>query len=108
MVVQDVVVESCIADSKARKLPGVPITIPTALNRSLDKPMLQKLLIEELGVPAQVANKVADLRTDARVVVLDQHIQIAVDIRIVDRLVEVFAYPSQLGDQRQRINDQRD
>lgn len=97
MLVKDVVVEPSIADCKAGKFASIPVAIPTALNGSLDQPVLQKLFVEKLSVAAEVSDQVADLGPDSSVFMLDEHIQIVVKVRIVDRLIEVLGNASQLG-----------
>jgi hypothetical protein len=47
MVIQDIVVEPCVADSETGKLPGVTVRISTALDRCRDKSMLEEFLVEE-------------------------------------------------------------
>lgn len=82
--------EPSIADCKAGKLASIPIAILATIYRSLDEPMLQKLLIEELSVAAEVSDKVANFSSDSSVLMLDKHIEVIVKVRVVDRLVKVL------------------
>jgi len=82
--------ETCIANCKTCKLPGVAVAIPAALNSSLNESMLKELLIEELGVATKVTDQVTDFGPNASVFMLDQHIQVVVNVRVMDCLIEVL------------------
>ena len=71
VLVQDVVVETCVADSEARKLARISILVTAALNSGLNKPVFEQFLVEELRVPAEVADEVAYFGADAGIGVLD-------------------------------------
>lgn len=97
VLIENIVVEPSIADCKAGKLSSIPIAILATIYRSLDEPMLQKLLIEELSVAAEVSDKVANFSSDPSVLMLDKHVEVVIKVRVVDRLVKVFGDASQLG-----------
>ena len=82
--------ETCIANCKTCKLPGVAVAIPAALNSSLNESMLKELLIEELGVATKVTDQVTDFGPNASVFMLDQLIQVFVNVRVMDCLIEVL------------------
>lgn len=60
MLVENIVVESCIANSEARELSGVSIWVLATVNGCLDQPILQQFLVEETSVSAQISNEIAD------------------------------------------------
>ena len=88
MLVQHFIVEASIADCEACKLPRVTIWVSATLDSRGDQAVLEELLVEEAGVTAEVPNQVANLRPDASVFVLDQVLQVRIDVRIVDWIVE--------------------
>jgi hypothetical protein len=57
-------------------------------------------------VSAEVADQVANFGANAGVWMLNQSVKVGIDVRVVDRLVEILRDPSKLGDERQRINYQ--
>ena len=61
MLVENVIVETSIANSKARKLPCVSIRISATLNTSSNQAILKQFLIEEASVSTQVSDQVTDL-----------------------------------------------
>lgn len=74
MLIQYVVVETGITNSKAGELTGVPVGISAALDSCGNKSILEQLLIEEASVTAQVSNQVAHLRSNTGVIVLNQNL----------------------------------
>ena len=105
MLVQDLVMEASITHGETGELASVAVGILAALDSGLDQPVLEKLLIEVASVAAQIADKVADFRTDARIIVANQRAQVSVDVRIVDRLIEFFRNTSKLRYQTQSVDD---
>ena len=106
MLIQDVIVEASIADSKACEFARVAITVSATLNRGLDQSMLKQLLIEKLGVATKITDKVADLCSNTSIWVLNQHVQISIYVGIMDGFIEVLADSCQLRDEAQAIDDQ--
>ena len=72
MLVQNFIVETGISNSKACKLASVAIRILAALDCSFNQSMLEKLLVEIPGVTAQVTNQVANLGSNASIIVANQ------------------------------------
>lgn len=64
MLIEHIVVESSIPNSKASELSGVTIRVSTALDGCLNESMSQKLLIEEPCMTTKVSNQVTDLSSD--------------------------------------------
>lgn len=90
MFIQNLVVESGIADSEACKLAGVPVRILATLNRGLYQPVLEQLLVEVACMSAKVTYQVTDLGANAGIFVTDEGVEVDVDIGSVDWLVELF------------------
>ena len=76
MVVDEVVVEARVADGEARELARVTVRVLAALDRLVYQPVLEQLLVEEARVATEVADQIAHLRTDARVLVVYQLLQL--------------------------------
>jgi hypothetical protein len=100
--------EARISNSEACELAGVAITVSATLDGSLDQSMLEQLFVKELSVATQVTNQVANLGTNASIWMLDQHIQISVNVRVMDWLVEVLADTSKLRDKTQAVDNEVD
>ena len=100
MLVQHVVVEPCVTNREAGKLPGVAVGVSAALDGRCDQAEVEQLLVEIAGVAAKVTDQVANLRSDRGVLMHDQVLQISIDVRVMDVLVEIFRDSGELGDQR--------
>ena len=99
MLIQDLIVEASVAHSEASKLSSVSVRILTARNGSLNKSMLEQLLIEVASMSAQITNQVADFGPNTGIFMADERVEFNIDIGVVDRLIELLRDPSQLGDQ---------
>jgi len=100
MLVKHIVVESSIAYCKASKFAGIAVNVAATLNRSSYQAVLKQLLVEEASVTAEIANQIAYFGTDVGVGMSDQHLQIVVNVCVVDWLVEILVDSGQLRDQR--------
>ena len=90
MLVEHFVVETSVSDCKACKFPRITIWISATFNGSRNQAVLKQFLVEEAGVAAEVSNQVAYLGPDAGVLMLDQVLQVGVDVRVVDWIIELF------------------
>ncbi len=107
MLIQYLIVETCITHGEAGKLTGVPVRILTARDCSFDKSMLEEFFIKVPCVTAQISNQVADLSSNACVFMADKGVELNVDVSVVDWFVELLRDSSQLRDQTQCVNNQR-
>ena len=99
MLIQVLIVEASVAHSEESKLSSVSVRILTARNGSLNKSMLEQLLIEVASMSAQITNQVADFGPNTGIFMTDERVEFNIDIGVVDRLIELLRDPSQLGDQ---------
>lgn len=96
MLIQDLVVESGIANCETGKLSGITVRVLTAGYCRLDQSMLQELLIEVACMSAQISNQVAHLGPDSCIFMANQCIQVNIDVGVVNGFVELFGYPCEL------------
>ena len=96
MLVENLVMEACIAYCKAGKLASVSVRILAALNSSLNQSVLEKFLIEVASVTAQITNQVTDFGSDTCVIMADKGVKVNVDVCIMNRLIELFRDASKL------------
>lgn len=106
VLVKHIIVEASITNGKAGELTRVPVGIPAALNRRRNQPKLKQFFIEEASMAAKVSNQVANLGANIRISMRNQDLQVVVNVRIVDRLVEVLVDSGELRDQGQGVHDQ--
>lgn len=105
VLVQHIVVEARVTDSKTGELARVSVRVTATLDRSRNQSILEQFLIEEARVSTQVTDEVADFGADGRVLVHYQVLQILIDVRRVDVFVEIFGDTRQLRDQAERVNN---
>ena len=96
VLIQYIVVEPSVTHCEASKLPGVPIWILAAIDSGRNQPKLQQLLIEEPSVSTEIANQVAHLSPDPRILIKNQQLQIIVNSSTMNVLIEVLGNTSQL------------
>ena len=96
MLVENLVMEACIADSKAGKFASVSVRILAALNSSLNQSVLEKFLIEVASVTAQISNQVTDFGSNTRVIMADKRVKVNVDVCVMNGLIELFRDASKL------------
>ena len=107
MLIQNLVVEASIAHGEASKLTSVPVAVSATFNSSGNEPVLQKLLIKEASVAAQVSNQIANLSPYLCILVLNQGVEVIVHICVVNRLVKVLGDSCELRNQAECVDDQR-
>jgi hypothetical protein len=99
VLIKNVVVKSCIADSETSKLACVPVDISTAFYSSRDQTELEQLFVEEPCVTAEVAKKVTNFSPNVGVLVTNQHFKIGIDVGVMYGLIKVFADSCELANQ---------
>lgn len=60
MVVQHVVVESCVAYSEASEFSGIPVLVLAAVYSSSNDSVSQEFLVEESSMSAEVSNQITN------------------------------------------------
>ena len=96
MLIEDFIVETSVSYSEAGELSRVAVWISATLNSCRNQAVLEQLLVEEASVAAKISNQIAYLCSDSCIFMLDQTLQISVDVRVVDRVVELFRDPCEL------------
>lgn len=72
MLIQDIIMETSITNSKASKFPCVSIRVLATGNSSLDESMFEQLLIEEASMSAEISNQVANFSSNTSILMKDQ------------------------------------
>ena len=98
--------ESSISDSKAGELSCISISVSATLDCCGNQTKLKKFLIEEASMSAQVSYQVANLGSNGSILMNNQILELVVNVRIVDILIEVFRNTCQLRNQAQSIDDE--
>ena len=94
MLIENLIVEASVANGEAGEFTGVAVWILAASYGSFDQSMFEKLLVEVPCVPAEIANKVANLSPNSSVLVANQRVEIDIDVCIMNRLIELLRYSS--------------
>merc|ERR1712187_23538 len=76
VLVEDFVVEACVTDGEAGELSRVAVRVPATFNSCSNQTMLEKLLIEEASMTAQISDQIANFCPNAGVFMGDQIFQV--------------------------------
>ena len=88
MLVEDIVVETCISNRKTCEFSCVSIRVPATFNSSRDQSEIEQLLIEIASMSTQITNEVTNFGPDGGVSMYNQILQVVIDVGVVNGLIE--------------------
>ena len=80
MLVENIVMEASVSNSKARELSCVSVWVLAALDSSRNESELQQLFVEEPSMSTEISDQVADFGPDRSISVGNQSFQVIVNI----------------------------